>query len=692
MKGIARRIIVTVLLCSIFMSIIVGATSLVRSMSIIEKESRENLKGTEQIYADIINEQLSIYEKTLMDINYIVQETIDEKKLSEEGYLDNYSETILKPIIGRIGSETNRSAGAYVAFDHIYTGKTEGFWIGIDEDQNPILAMPTDVAGISEDDPRAAWYYDPITAGEGSWSDPYINDLNVNVMSYSLPIFLNNQLIGVGGIDLQVDELENMINESRVYDTGYAFLLSHDYDYLIHPSLDSSSNFTTIEDGKYSDYIEQIEREGSGIIDIEFEGEKQIIAFSTLYDDNILMLTVPRKEMFKEMDLTRYIILGVILISSILAGIIAFIMGKRISDPIVYLTEIIETTAKLDLRDIEESDELQAALNSQDETGTMLRAMGVLRKEVRNIIRAIEETTADVVENTENLTMATSETSDSINEVSRTVEELAEAAMEQASDTESGLNKLTRLSDEINGAVENGHVVVESSMRAQRINEEGSRSMESMVDKFTIVNNSFNRLAEDIDSLAEKSQSIGHILNTIMEISEQTNLLALNAAIEAARAGEAGRGFAVVADEIRKLSEETGQATNSIEDILNMIQMEVMGTKDNMDISSQAVRDTNISLGESRKSFEEIYSATAISIESIEELQKRLQMVDKDSDEIMGTIESISSISQETAAGTEELSASMEEQAATMETISASTDNLSRRILELNKLVNRFQV
>ena len=692
MKKMSTRIIITVLICSIFMSLVVGTTSIIRSMMVIEKEARENLNSTEQVYADSFNQQLTIYEKTVSDIYQIVNGTIDITKLNQPGYLNDYSKNILEPILKGIGNETDKTAGVFVVFDWNYTGTTEGFWMGLGSDKKMTSGMPTNIAGKTQDDPSASFYYDAIKEGGPIWSNPYINNADTNVMSYSIPLTINNQTIGIIGIDLEMAELENMINEAKVYDTGYAFLLSEDYDYLVHPSLDSTSNFNTINDGQYSNYVDEIKSNDSGVIDVNFSGQNRIMAYSKLYDGKILMLTVPTSEIFKDMYMTIYIILGGILITAILGGIFSYIMGKRISDPIVYATDIIEITSKLDLTDIEETGRLEKMLNRKDEVGTMIRATGVLRQEIRGIIRAIEKTSEEVVRNTHGLTLATTETSQSINDVSRTVEELAEATMEQASNTETGLNKLTRLSDEIHGAVENGEIVVESSRKAQRINEEGSKSMESMIEAFNIVDKSSLILSDNIDSLIEKSQSIGNILNTIMDISAQTNLLALNAAIEAARAGEAGRGFGVVADEIRKLAEQTGSATNSIEDILNVIQEEVEATKDNMDISSNAVNEANQSLEGSRTSFEDIYSAMTISIESIEQLQEKLQMVNNDKDQVMEAIENISSVSEESAASTEELSASMEEQAATMETISENTDNLSNRIVALNELINRFKL
>jgi methyl-accepting chemotaxis protein len=67
------------------------------------------------------------------------------------------------------------------------------------------------------------------------------------------------------------------------------------------------------------------------------------------------------------------------------------------------------------------------------------------------------------------------------------------------------------------------------------------------------------------------SKEIDNVIGFISDIAQQSNLLGLNAAIEAARAGENGRTFSVVAQEIRKLANNSKDATSQVSDSLNKI-------------------------------------------------------------------------------------------------------------------------
>ncbi len=110
-----------------------------------------------------------------------------------------------------------------------------------------------------------------------------------------------------------------------------------------------------------------------------------------------------------------------------------------------------------------------------------------------------------------------------------------------------------------------------------RTNEE-HLAVKANIEKMFVIRHKMQTIAELILELSEFIQSISSTIGTVEDIAEQTNLLALNAAVEAARAGEHGKGFAVVAGEIRKLADESKQATTKITSLITDIQQTTNST------------------------------------------------------------------------------------------------------------------
>jgi methyl-accepting chemotaxis protein len=184
---------------------------------------------------------------------------------------------------------------------------------------------------------------------------------------------------------------------------------------------------------------------------------------------------------------------------------------------------------------------------------------------------------------------------------------------------------------------------------AKKIAEEGGSEATKAVQKMNNIKDSVISSAKVIGDLGDKSKQIHDIVDTINQISEQTNLLALNAAIEAARAGEAGRGFAVVADEVRKLAEESKQATGQIDRMVAEIIDTTSKAVTSMQQGTSDVEESSTVINSALKSLENISSKVADVAEQIDEvntaadLQKGLsENVEKSIDEVSTVANDIS--------------------------------------------------
>lgn len=300
----------------------------------------------------------------------------------------------------------------------------------------------------------------------------------------------------------------------------------------------------------------------------------------------------------------------------------------------------------------------------------------------------IRETFEELKGSSEKISDALTNFEESIIEVSTLTAVISESANTQIGQVEGSLGILNELSGKIANSEEQVSRTVANINLLKGKNDEGIVAIEELSRKFEENIESTQVAAEGVASLAQKSSSIGEIIESIGQIAKQTNLLALNAAIEAARAGEAGRGFAVVADEINSLSNESSAATQKINAILKDVIATVEKTNEVIDYNNVIVKESHDRLNDTVHIFKSMLQASEEVIAVTDVLKEELTNIVSLKEQLLEEMEKVQEVSRESVQNTIEISNATIGQAEGAENIFTSMESVQSSMEKLSEVLN----
>ena len=379
----------------------------------------------------------------------------------------------------------------------------------------------------------------------------------------------------------------------------------------------------------------------------------------------------------------KTVILGVI--CAFAAVIMGFYISNGISNP---LQEIMGLMSRAENGDLT----VTSKLKGKNELGNLANSFNNMIINIKKLISDTQHTSNIILEDTAFIHDVSSQSYTLAQQIFKSVESISAGAEEQAVVTQNSTEVMELLAERIININNKIKLVLNITKDIEITSKNAEEVVNGLNEKNNVTAKMFERIKKDINELNNKFLEINNIVTLIKEINEQTALLSLNASIEAARAGAAGRGFSIVAEEMKNLAEQTGEATQTIKNIVKEILEQSKKTVKETEKGNQIFEEQNYSVYKTEQAFADIIDALDTISREVAEINDAIDEINEYKIKAVDEIVNISSIAQEAAASTEEVNTASEEQVSQANQLNKLASELKQTVKELNKNIDRFKI
>lgn len=222
-------------------------------------------------------------------------------------------------LFGQVANNTNGVLTYYYRIDPEISKNVKGFWYVNLDGKGFQEHEVTDISQFDTNDTsRLVWFTIPKATKKGIWLPPYYTEnLVKQVISYNAPIYHNDLFIGVIGIEIDYETLIHEVENIRLFENGYAFILDAKGDVIYHPFVETSS----LSRLKIADYPVELLSDSTNIR-YYYKGVERMASWLPLSNGMRLYVSVPVSEINKSwQDMVR----NIVIVSLVVLLIVSFI-------------------------------------------------------------------------------------------------------------------------------------------------------------------------------------------------------------------------------------------------------------------------------------------------------------------------------------------------------------------------------